>query len=66
LNNVFFLLSLVSLFLETLINQLMKPENEYTLLSRKRIGMREDNDGGAVDNSSDIDSHVSSDDDVSS
>jgi len=65
LNMVFFILSLIDLVVELLMGQLMKPESEYTLLSMKRIGMREDN-GGVTDNSSDIDSQVSSDDDVSS
>ena len=49
------------MLLEVFIGQLFKNENDYTLLSRKRIGINEPGDGVA-DNSSDIDSSVEEED----
>ena len=65
LNLIFTIFSLIDLLAQLFVGQLMKPESDYTLLSRRRIGLREDN-GGATDNESDIDSQVESDGDVSS
>jgi len=66
INIAFFVMGLIDVVAEFLLGQLMKPESEYSLLSQKQIGIKEDN-GGVTDNSSDIDSNVSSeDDDVSS
>jgi hypothetical protein len=58
LNLLFTGLSLLDLLLQLCASQIWKPESEYTLLSKSRVGLSKEKTGEA-DNSDDIDSHVS-------
>ena len=63
LNYIFTFLSIGIIVLDCVLYQFINGEMSWSIFSKRNAGFYEYEDGGATDNSSDIDSQVSSSDD---